>query len=81
MDILQHSLRQHGLRMNPKKTRVICSTPNPQRFKIDGQWVTPETGDAALTVLGSPVSFQGGPPQLAAKAWGKNKALLTALKT
>ncbi|CAE7200817.1 unnamed protein product [Symbiodinium sp. CCMP2592] len=54
-------------------------------FHIDGEWVTPESGDAALTVLGSPVSFQGGPPQLAAemgtrarKAWGKNKALLTA---
>ena len=43
------------------------------------------TRDAALTVLGSPVSFQGGPPQLAAEmgararaAWGKNKDLLTA---
>ena len=56
-----------------------------RRFTIGGQWVQPETGDAALTVLGSPVSFQGGPPQLAAEmgararaAWGKNKDLLTA---
>ncbi|CAE7531013.1 unnamed protein product [Symbiodinium sp. CCMP2592] len=85
LDILQRLLLEHGLRINPKKTTSICSTDDPGRFHIDGEWVTPQSGDAALTVLGSPVSFQGGPPQLAAemgtrarKAWGKNEALLTA---
>lgn len=82
---LERALHKHGLSINPKKTRIICSTKDPRRFTIGGQWVQPETGDAALTVLGSPVSFQGGPPQLAAEmgararaAWGKNKDLLTA---
>ncbi|CAE7637897.1 unnamed protein product [Symbiodinium sp. CCMP2592] len=85
LDILQRLLREHGLRINPKKTRIICSTDDPHRFHIDGEWVAAESGEAALTVLGSPVSFRGGPPHLAAemctrarKAWGKNKALLTA---
>eukprot|EP00439_Symbiodinium_sp_Y106_P081966 s258_g21.t1 len=82
---LERALHKHGLSINPKKTRIICSTKDPRRFTIGRQWVQPETGDAALTVLGSPVSFQGGPPQLAAEmgararaAWGKNKDLLTA---
>ena len=55
-------------------------TPLHHRGAMGRQWVQP-----ALTVLGSPVSFQGGPPQLAAEmgararaAWGKNKDLLTA---
>ena len=85
LDKLQSILRRHGLKINPKKTRIITNTDNPFRFKIDGQLVTPEGGDAALTVLGSPVSFAGGPQHLAAemgsrgrKAFGKNKKILTA---
>ncbi|CAE7237853.1 unnamed protein product, partial [Symbiodinium necroappetens] len=85
LDKLQKTLQKHGLKINPKKTRIITNTDNPFKFKIDGQVVTPEGGDAALTVLGSPVSFAGGPQHLAAemgtrgrKAFGKNKKILTA---
>ena len=84
LDQLQRTLRKHGLRINPKKTRVITNTDHPFKFRIDGQ-ITPEGGDAALTVLGSPVSFAGGPQHLAAemgargrRAFGKNKQILVA---
>ncbi|CAE7730219.1 unnamed protein product, partial [Symbiodinium sp. CCMP2456] len=82
---LEAAFKQHGLKINPKKTRIIASTDHPFVFKIDGQRVQAERGEAALTVLGSPVSFAGGPQHLAAemgararRSFGKNKPLLVA---
>ena len=86
LDILETLLRQHGLSINPKKTHIISNNPtNTQTFTVGGKTIVPDTGDTPVRVLGSPASFRGTTPQLAAEmrsrartAYAQNKQVLTA---
>ncbi|CAE7528629.1 unnamed protein product [Symbiodinium sp. CCMP2592] len=83
---LERLLLQHGLRINPKKTHIISNNPKSTiTFTVGGETVTPDSGDTPLRVLGSPVSFRGSTPQLAAEmgsraraAFAQNRKVLTA---
>ena len=70
LDILETLLRQHD---------------NTQTFTVGGKTIVPDTGDTPVRVLGSPASFRGTTPQLAAEmrsrartAYAQNKQVLTA---
>ncbi|CAE7492290.1 unnamed protein product [Symbiodinium sp. CCMP2592] len=86
LEILERLLLQHGLKINPKKTHIISNNPKSKvTFKVGGQEVAPDPGDTPLRVLGSPVSFRGNTPQLAAEmgsraraAFAQNKKVLQA---
>ena len=89
LTLLEANLHRHGLRINPKKTHIITNNPaSTVTFTVANQTVTPDKGDTPRTplrVLGSPISFRGTTPQLAAEmgsrartAFAQNKQVLSA---
>ena len=81
--VLEDKLKKKNLVLNAKKTQVIANVEDRKPLDIGGKQVPIQKGDAIMTILGSPVTFDnvpavilGGASERARKAFHANKAVM-----
>ncbi|CAE7450816.1 pol [Symbiodinium microadriaticum] len=81
--VLEDKLKKKNLVLNAKKTQAIANVEDRKPLDIGGKQVPIQKGDAIMTILGSPVTFDnvpavilGGASERARKAFHANKAVM-----
>ena len=81
--VLEEKLKKKNLVPNAKKTQAIANVKDKTPLDIGGKQVPIQKGDAIMTILGSPVTFDnvpavilGGASERARKAFHANKAVM-----
>ena len=81
--VLEEKLKKKNLVLNAKKTQAIANVEDKKPLDIGGKQVPIQKGDAIMTILGSPVTFDnvpavilGGASERARKAFHANKAVM-----
>ena len=55
---VEKALEKDGLQIHPRKTVILTNAQQPGKFRIGGEWVTPQNDQGSFHILGSPVAFK-----------------------